>query len=103
MVKNVSIEDKQAAEERIITVPNHLDTMTSPNMKVILTEAVSSVDNIILDFSKTELVSSAGLRILLQAQKNVEKSGKSMTFINMSPEVMEVFDMTGVTNIFKIV
>ena len=86
----------------VVNIPDHLDTMTSPNMKVVLTEAVSSADEIILDFSQTELVSSAGLRILLQAQKSIEKSGKIMKLIKVSPGVMEVFDMTGVAKIFDI-
>ena len=99
----MSIENKQADYDRAITMPDHLDTTTSPEMKEHLSEIISSADKITLDFSDTRLVSSAGLRVLLQAQKNVEKSAKSMKFINVSAEVMEVFDMTGVTKIFDIV
>ena len=85
-----------------INVPGQLDVMTSTPFKQTLTDAVSSSAKIELDFSNTALVSSAGLRVLLQAEKTVLKSGKSMTFKNVSPEVMEVFDITGVDKIFTI-
>jgi len=94
--------------EIIIDIPNHLDVSTSPELKNILFETISDVEaisttgDIILDFSKTELVTSAGLRVLMQAQKNVQASSINMTMKNISPEVMEVFNITGVSKIFNI-
>jgi len=87
----------------LIEIPNSLDVITSPQMKKVLNEAISAADEVELDFSKTELVTSAGLRVLLQAQKSVQAHGKSMTMKNISTDVMEVFDMTGVTKIFNII
>ena len=92
----------QTDGKSLIEIPGSFDVMTSPHMKKALNEAVSAADEVELDFSKTELVTSAGLRVLLQAQKSVQALGKSMTMKNISPDVMEVFDMTGVTNIFTI-
>jgi len=86
-----------------INVPENLDVMTSTDFKNTLTEIISESDKIELDLSKTKLVTSAGLRVLLQAEKTVQKSNKSMTFKNVSPEVMEVFDITGVSKIFTII
>ena len=87
----------------IISVPDNLDVLTSTDFKNILTEVISEAEKTELDFSKTELVSSAGLRVLLQAEKTVQKAEKIMTFKNVSPEVMEIFEMTGVSKIFTII
>jgi len=89
--------------EIIIDIPSHLDVSTSPELKNTLVEAISTTGDIILNFSKTELVTSAGLRVLMQAQKNVQASSISMIMKNISPEVMEVFNITGVSKIFSIV
>ena len=86
----------------VINIPDRLDTVTSPFLKNTLTEVISASDKIELDFSDTELVSSAGLRVLMQAQKNAQVAGKSMTMKNISSDVMEIFGFTGVTKIFKI-
>ena len=57
--------------------------------------------NLILDFKKLEYISSAGLRVLLGAQKKMQKIG-SMKLINVCEEVMEVFEMTGFADILVI-
>jgi len=88
--------------EKNIDIPGYLDVSTSPELKNILAEAVSAGENIVLDFSKTELVTSAGLRVLMQAQKSIKSTGISMSMKNISPDVMEVFNITGVSKIFSI-
>ena len=88
--------------EIIIDIPTHLDVSTSTELKNTLVEAVSTAGDIVLDFSKTELVTSAGLRVLMQAQKSVKASGISMVMKNISPDVMEIFNITGVSKIFSI-
>ena len=92
----------QADGVSIINVPDQLDISTSTLFKQTLDEVISSSEKTELDFSKTEMVSSAGLRVLLQAEKVIQKSGKSMVLKNVSPEVMEVFEITGVDKIFTI-
>ena len=99
----MDIDVQQEDGVSIIAIPDHLDVNSSPFLKSILADSVSGSDAIELDFSKTSLVSSAGLRVLLQAQKNIQTSGKKMLFKNVPPSVMEIFDMTGVTKIFTIV
>jgi len=92
----------QADGVSIINVPDQLDISTSTLFKQTLDEVISSSEKTELDFSKTEMVSSAGLRVLLQAEKVIQKSGKNMVLKNVSPEVMEVFEITGVDKIFTI-
>lgn len=87
---------------KIIDISSHLDVSTSPELKNVLTEAISASEDIVLDFAKTELVTSAGLRVLMQVQKNVNASGLSMVMRNISAGVMDVFNMTGVSKIFSI-
>ena len=87
----------------LIDIPNSLDVMTSPHIKKALNEAVSAADEIELDFSKTELLTSAGLRVLLQAHKSIQALGKKITMKNISADVMEIFDMTNLTKTFNII
>ncbi|MCL2628363.1 MAG: STAS domain-containing protein [Oscillospiraceae bacterium] len=99
----MDISVTQDGDTTVIAIPEHLDVLTSPFLKNILTDVISATKNVELDFSNTALVSSAGLRVLLQAQKTFQKSEIKMTFENVSPGVMEVFDFTGVSKIFNIV
>jgi len=99
----MEIKTTNADGVSIIEIPEHLDINSSSFLKDTLTQTIESADNIELDFAKTALVSSAGLRVLLQAQKTVQVSGKKLVYKNVSPDVMEVFEMTGVTKIFSII
>ena len=103
MVINMTINVSQDGDASIIKLPGQLDVLTSPGLKQTLADVVSNSARIEIDFSETELVTSAGLRVLLQAQKNVQTSGKRMVLKHMSPDVMEVFELTGVTKIFEII
>ncbi|MCL2819301.1 MAG: STAS domain-containing protein [Oscillospiraceae bacterium] len=93
----------KTGEISTVNVPGNLDVAASTTFKQTLEEVISNSVKIELDFSKTELVTSAGLRVLLQAEKNVKKAEKTMVFINVSKDVMEIFELTGVTKIFKVI
>ena len=80
-----------------------LDTITSSQLPAELAPVVDAAQgDIVLDLSSLAYISSAGLRVLLAAQKGVLAKGISMTIRNVCPEVMEVFDMTGFTEILNI-
>ena len=98
----MEISVTQADGITIVNVPGNLDVITSTMFKQALDEVIANSTNIELDFAKTVLVTSAGLRVLLQAEKNVNKAEKNMVFINVSSDVMEIFEITGVSKIFKI-
>ena len=85
-----------------INIPESLDVTSAPQIQKVLNEAITAAGDIELDFSKTGLVTSAGLRVLLQAQKNVKAQGKNMTMKNISPDVLEVFNLTGLAKVFTI-
>ena len=97
----MTIEIKKATEETIIEVVGRLDTITAPALDKTINEDVGEVKNLVLDLKGTEYISSAGLRVLLSAQKKMQKVG-SMKVTNVCAEVMEVFEMTGFADILVI-
>jgi len=99
----MEITVSQTNEKYLIIIPDTLDVLTSPQLKNIFDEIIPAANDIELDFSFTGLVTSAGLRVLIQAQKKVQALGKNMTLINMSPDVMEVFNLTGLKKVFEII
>ena len=97
----MTIEIKKTSKETIIEIEGRLDTTTAPTLDNKVNEIVGETKNLILDFKKLEYISSAGLRVLLGAQKKMQKIG-SMKLINVCEEVMEVFEMTGFADILVI-
>lgn len=82
------------------TVKGNLDTVTSPDLQKELDAQDPSVREIVFDFSALDYISSAGLRVMLTANKRMMASGGTMTIANTRPAVREVFDMTGFSDIF---
>ena len=78
-----------------------LDTITAPSLDKTINEDIGDTKELVLDMKGLEYISSAGLRVLLSAQKKMQKSG-SMKVINVCEEVMEVFEMTGFADILVI-
>ena len=95
------IEIKRGVEATTIEITGRLDTTTAPALDKTINEDVSGVKNIIFDFKGLEYISSAGLRVLLSAQKKWQKIG-SMKLINVCDDVMEVFEITGFADILVI-
>lgn len=77
-----------------------LDTTTAPELEA---ELESCGTDLLLDFEKLSYISSAGLRVLLSAQKAVNAADGSLTIANVNEEIMEVFDMTGFSSFLNIV
>ena len=80
----------------------HLDTNTAPQLEAELKTSLSGITELELDFSGLEYISSAGLRVLLAAQKTMSRQGK-MTIRNVNETIMEVFEITGFVEILTIV
>lgn len=78
-----------------------LDTLTSPEFEAVLKQNVAGITTLTLDLAKLDYISSAGLRILLAAQKLMAKQG-TMRVVNVNAGVMEVFEMTGFADILSI-
>ena len=97
----MTIEIKRNAEETVIKLVGRLDTTTAPALDKTINEDIADVKNLVLDVKELEYISSAGLRVLLGAQKKMQKIG-SMKVTNVREEVMEVFEMTGFADILVI-
>jgi anti-sigma B factor antagonist len=97
----MTIEIKKNAAETIIRIVGRLDTITAPALDKAINEDIGDTRNLILDMKSLEYISSAGLRVLLGAQKKMQKIG-SMKVVNVCEEVMEVFEMTGFADILVI-
>ena len=97
----MTIEIKKNAAETTIQIIGRLDTITAPKLDKAINEDIGDAKNLILDLKCLEYISSAGLRVLLSAQKKMQKIG-SMKVVNVCAEVMEVFEMTGFADILVI-
>lgn len=84
-----------------VTLEGRLDTNTSPELDAELKSVLADVKTLTFDMTKLAYISSAGLRVLLSAQKVMNKQG-SMTIKNVAPDVMEIFDVTGFSDILTI-
>ena len=95
IVKN--LEDTKLS----VALEGRLDTTTAPELDNSLKESIAEVKELIFDFAGLEYISSAGLRVLLSAQKTMNQQG-SMKLIHVSSEVNEIFEVTGFSDILTI-
>ena len=84
-----------------IALEGRLDTMTAPELEAALKTALEGVEELTFDFEKLDYISSAGLRVLLAAQKTMNRQG-SMKVKNANEIIMEIFDVTGFADILTI-
>ena len=88
-------------KELTIALEGRLDTVTAPQLEGEVKDSVDGIEKLVIDCAKLEYISSAGLRVLLSAQKTMNKQG-SMVVRNVSEEVREIFDVTGFIDILTI-
>ena len=84
-----------------LTLEGRLDTTTAPELEKVTDETITFADELIFDFSGLEYISSAGLRVILKAQKAMNQKG-NMKLINVNEDIMEIFDITGFLDILTI-
>lgn len=84
-----------------IALVGRLDTTTSPELEREIKSNISEVTELFFDFSELEYISSAGLRVLLAMQKIMNRQGQ-MLLKNVSETIMEVFEVTGFSDILSI-
>ena len=97
----MTIEIIKNEQETIIEIIGRLDTITAPALDKTINEDIGDTKNLVLDVNGMEYISSAGLRVLLAAQKKMQKVG-SMKLTGVCDEVMEVLEMTGFADILVI-
>lgn len=97
----MTIEKNINGTELTITLTGRLDTTTAPQLEAELKVSLTGVESLALDFTNLEYLSSAGLRVLLAAQKTMNKQGK-MVVRNVNETIAEIFDVTGFSDILTI-
>ena len=97
----MNIVKNQNGSALTIGLEGRLDTTTSPQLENDLRTSMNGITELILDMNKLDYISSAGLRVLLSAQKVMNKQG-NMIIRNVKPEIMEIFDVTGFVDILNI-
>ena len=97
----MEIEKKINGAEVVLTLKGKLDTNTAPELETLLNETLPATKKLEFDFTDLEYLSSAGLRVLLNAQKVMSSQG-SMVIKHVNETIMDIFDMTGFSSILNI-
>ena len=97
----LNIEKSKNGTELLFSLTGRLDTVTAPQFEEELKNSVDGITRLIFDMKELQYISSAGLRVLLSAQKIMNRQG-TMVVRNASDEVKEIFDVTGFSEILTI-
>ncbi len=95
------IEKKLTGETATLVVSGRLDTQTAPELEKEIDSIISGINELVFDMTNLEYISSAGLRVILKAQKIMNSKG-SMKLTGVNDSIMEVFDITGFLDILTI-
>ena len=88
-------------EKLTIKLEGRLDTNTAPQLETELNGAIEGITELVFDLSRLEYISSAGLRVLLSAQKTMNKQGE-MVITGANETILEIFEVTGFCDILTI-
>lgn len=97
----MTIEKALNGAELTITLTGRLDTTTAPQLEAELKASLPGLEALMLDFAALDYLSSAGLRVLLGAQKQMNKQG-TMVVRNVNETIMEIFEVTGFCDVLTI-
>ena len=96
-----NVEKKSEGKNVTLVLSGRLDTSTAPELEAEVKASVEGTENLIFDFTDLDYISSAGLRVLLSALKMMSKQG-SMKITNVNKSVLEIFEITGFSDILTI-
>ena len=97
----MTIQNNKNGSALSLALEGRLDTTTAPELDEVLKGSLDGVTELTMDLEKLEYLSSAGLRVLLSAQKTMTKQG-SMVVKNANETIMEIFEITGFSDILNI-
>jgi len=97
----LKIDQEMTGTDLIFTLEGRLDTTTAPQLENELKKSLDGVKKLTFDFKALEYISSAGLRVLLSSQKQMNRQGE-MVIKNVNSDIMEIFDVTGFSDILTI-
>lgn len=84
-----------------IALEGRLDTLTAPELEAVMKDALAGTEELTFDFEKLDYISSAGLRVLLSAQKTMNRQG-TMKVIHANEVIREIFEVTGFADILTV-
>ncbi len=85
-----------------VTISGNIDTVTAPELDSKLQENISDVKDLVLDFAAVDYISSAGLRVILMANQQMEDVDGNLTVKNVNEDVRDVFEMTGFDSLLNL-
>ena len=97
----LNIEKTVNDAELTLTLSGRLDTLTAPEFETEVNASIEGISLLIMDMAELEYISSAGLRVLLTAQKKMNKQGQ-MKLVHVNRPIMEIFEVTGFADILCI-
>lgn len=97
----LNIEKKKEGSKLELVLAGRLDMTTAPELEKELKASLDDVDELVFDMASLEYISSAGLRVLLSAQKIMNKQG-TMKVLHVNETIMEIFEVTGFSDILVI-
>ena len=97
----MTIDNNLNAGELTVRLSGRLDTTTAPQLEVEFKQNIAGVKKLVLDFTALDYLSSAGLRVILQTQKAMNKQGE-MIIRNVNETITEIFEITGFIDILTI-
>ncbi len=97
----LDLAKQQNGTSMTVTLTGRLDTTTAPQLENDLRDALSGLTDLKLDMANLDYISSAGLRVLLSFQKIMNKQGR-MVICHAKPEILEIFEVTGFTDILNL-
>ena len=97
----MTITKKKEGGALTMALEGRMDAVSAPELDEALKAEIDDIDELVFDLEKLEYTSSAGLRVLLSAQKMMNKKG-GMVIRNVRPEIMEIFDLVGFSDLLNI-
>ncbi len=98
----MTIERRQEGDSITIILTGKLDIKTSPELRKELKALPQEFSSLVFDFSKLEYLTSAGLRVLLEAEQDAEDNDRQMKIIGMNEDIMHIFHITGFEDLLTI-
>lgn len=97
----MNITKERDGNSMILTLEGRLDTTTAPQLEEVISKELDGIESVTMDFKQLDYLSSAGLRVILAAQKKMNKQGE-MVIRHVNETIMEVFEVTGFSGILNI-
>lgn len=98
----MTMTKKQDGKKLTVAVEGRLDTLTSPTLEAQLLPALKGIEALVIDLAELNYISSAGIRVLLQAAQSMDAQNGEIKVINANQDVQSLFTMTGLTGVLHV-